>query len=63
MAEISLLRQILAQDVTEQEQPGAPPEAAIKVGTAPDQIPSATGLNAQGLSLKTRRMAMDGRTA
>lgn len=41
-AETTLLRQILAQDIEEQEEPGHPPTAEIKEGTAKDRVPSAT---------------------
>lgn len=38
--ETTLLRQILAQDIEEEEQPGQPPTAEIKDGTAKDRVPS-----------------------
>jgi hypothetical protein len=43
--ETDLLRQILAQDIEESaepEKPGEPPAAAVKEGTAPGRVPSAT---------------------
>jgi len=39
-AESDLLRQILAQDIEEHEQPGQPPTAGIKAGTAAGRVPS-----------------------
>lgn len=40
--ETTLLRQLLAQDIEEEEKPGQPPTAEIKDGTAKDRVPSVT---------------------
>jgi transposase len=42
VTDLTLLAQILEQDVEEQEGPGGPPRAQIREGTAPDRQPSAT---------------------
>lgn len=40
--ETTMLRQLLAQDIEEEEKPGQPPTAEIKDGTAKDRVPSVT---------------------